>query len=145
MLKIRTWLELQMVKQAGYNPAFQEMLEAEFNGLWEHLGEGTSIDSFDLSQHGPLCIADAEERSLTKRGLLRRMGVTEPEFIEKHRMTDGRIVYRVGFLLDNDFLPMMYALADELNPEVAAWLEEEADQMNTENGNEVCIRKESPF
>ena len=103
-----------------------DWLQAELQGLWEHLGQGEPLADFDLTTHGAMWVATPTDRKLTWREITRKMGVLVPEFIEIHTMQKGQKALRVGFLADNDYMPILYALTDCLNPQVVERLEEEA-------------------
>lgn len=124
MVTIKTIIDL---KSAAIDSGLKTWLESEIKGLWEHLGQGESLTDFDLTRHGPLWVATSADKTKTWWQLTTDMSVQYPEFIERHRLSDGRKAFRMGFLVDNDFMPLLYVPADCLTEDIVRWLEEETE------------------
>ena len=135
MLTLSTWFALH---HQNVDPSIKQWLEKEFQGLWEHLGQGEPITDFDLTQHGPLWVATSADNRLTWQELTTAMLVQNPEFVERHRLADGRRAFRIGFLLDNDFMPLLYAPAECLDSEIVRWLEEETEDDEEPDSEDFC-------
>lgn len=144
MLTVRTWFDLH---HQNLDASLKQWLEKEFQGLWEHLGQGEPISDFDLTQHGPLWVATSADNRLTWQELTQTMLVQNPEFVERHRLADGRRAFRIGFLLDNDFMPLLYAPAECLDPEIVLWLEEETEDDDEPDNEDFCdpANQTNPF
>ncbi len=71
-------------------------------------------------------VATPADRKLTWRQITRKIGAQEPEFVEIHALQNGLKALRIGFLADNDFMPLLYVLYECLEPETVAWLKEYA-------------------
>ena len=131
LLCITTDFDLQTALETGtIDPALKDWLKAELTGLWEHLGREESIADFDLAPHGPMWVTTTTEENLDWQEITKTMGVHEPEFVELHTLQNGQEALRIGFLADNDHMPLLYALIDCLHPEVAAWLKEYCGDMD---------------
>ena len=131
MICITTDFNLQTALETGtIDPALKDWLNAELTGLWEHLGREESIADFDLAPHGPMWVTTSTEENLDWQEITKTMGVHEPEFVELHTLQNGLKALRIGFLADNDYMPLLYALIDCLHPEVAAWLKEYCGEMD---------------
>ena len=144
MLTIKTWRDLH---HQNLDACLTQWLKAELQGLWEHLGQGEPLADFDLTRHGPLWVATSADNRLTWQELTQPMSVQSPEFVERHRLPDGRKAFRIGFLADNDFLPLLYAPSECLATDIVRWLEEETEgDAEFENGD-FCdpAAKDNPF
>lgn len=131
LICITTDFNLQTALETGtIDPALKDWLNAELTGLWEHLGREESIADFDLAPHGPMWVTTSTEENLDWQEITKTMGVHEPEFVELHTLQSGLKALRIGFLADNDHMPLLYARIDCLHPEVAAWLEEYCGDMD---------------
>lgn len=128
MVTINSLSDLQDAQVCeAIDPMLMMWMENELTGLWEHLGQNEPLANFNLRLHGPLYVATASDKDMSWNELTANMSNCVPEFIEKYIFAGNKKAFRIGFLMDNDFLPMLYALADCLNPEVAEWLDGEAD------------------
>ena len=124
MIVIKNLFDLQSALLRGtLDPVLKNWLQKELQGLWEHLGRGEDFANFDLSQHGPMWASTSADKNMTWRQVTQSMAVQHPEFVEKHRLSDGRKAFRIGFLLDNDFMALLYSPAEWLEVETVAWLE----------------------
>jgi hypothetical protein len=144
MVTIKTIADLQ---GATIDASLKAWLESEIKGLWEHLGQGESLSAFDLTRHGPMWVATSADKTKTWRQLTIDMSVQCPEFIERHRLSDGNNVFRIGFLVDNDFMPLLYARTDCLDQDIVRWLEEQTGDYE-EIGHEAQSsneNKSNPF
>lgn len=134
MLCITTDFDLQTALEMGtIDPALKDWLKAELTGLWEHLGQGEEFDNFDLAPHGPMWVTTTTDKNLDWQEITQMMAVHEPEFVELHTLKNGQKALRIGFLVDNDHMPLLYTLIDCLHPEVAAWLEEYCGENDGQN------------
>ena len=135
MITLRTWQDLLNARQSNLFPeALQSHLEAEFKMLNEHLGDGNDLNHFDLTIHGPMWVTSNTDKKLDWQYIAQKMAVHEPEFVELRTLQNGQKALRIGFLADNDHMPLLYTLTDCLHPEVVAWLEaygiDNDDQIN---------------
>ena len=131
MLSIKTYFDLQIaLKNGTIDPVMKDWLKTELLGLWEHLGRGESLTDFSLAVHGPMWLVCRDDENLDWPQITKTMGVHEPEFVELHTLQSGLKALRIGFLADNDHMPLLYARIDCLHPEVAAWLEEYCGDMD---------------
>ena len=53
------------------------------------------------------------------------MRVQSPEFVERHVLADRSVVFRAGFMADNDYMPLLVASETSLDAETLAQLSEE--------------------
>lgn len=145
MKAIHTWQELQQtVCSFPIGPEIAGFLEQEFKALHKNLGNGESLQTFDLSLHGPLWIAEPEETGITWVDIQKRLGVHQPEFVEQHHLPSGEKLFRVVFMADNDYLTLLYLKPQDIDPELLEWLSEEAHIVEAETscGEE---KLENPF
>ena len=125
MIAITNQFDLQSSLNNGtIDPILKDWLNGELVSLWEHLGRGECLAEFDLATHGLLWVATKTDNNLDWQYITQKMAVHEPEFVELHALANGQKALRIGFLADNDHMPLLYALTDCLHPEVAVWLQE---------------------
>ena len=131
MIPIRTWAELMNASETGnIAPELFTAAADQFKMLHENLGQEVDFLDFDLTRHGPLWLTTQTDKGLSWEKIIGEMKVEFPEFVEIHRLADGITVFRVGFLLDNDYMALLVALGESLAADVAEWLAEEAYEVD---------------
>lgn len=127
MEKITNWYDIVNTCASGQiSQTTANFLADQFRGLHKHLGEGSSLFRFDLAEHGPVWVTTLGEGNISWEQIVQTLRCESPEFVEKHSLTDGSIAFRVGFLADNDFMPILVALAASLEEKTLKYLQEEA-------------------
>jgi len=108
----------------------QAHLEEYLLALREALEPETELGQFSLARHGYIVILEQEDdvRDLREVGLnpgdQGLLGCC-PEWVEQVALADGRIIYRVGVMYDNDYVMIFYSWLGQFDEEVEGWL---ADQ-----------------
>ena len=115
----------------------------EFAALHQALAPESEIDSFSLEVHGPIAVLEKSEIDLSPLGLPYTLPESWPEFIEKIILDSHSSYYRIGLLLDNDYMLLIYAQDVDLSEEVKEWLDEQAD--SAEEGADDGAYQPSPF
>lgn len=139
MVIVRTWAELISAGESGIlEPELFAVAADQFKMLHTHLGPEGDLLDFDLTRHGPLWLTTQNDKDLSWESIVDAMRVQLPEFVERHTLNDGRTVFRVGFLADNDFMALLVALSESLAVDVAEWLAEEACEVDLDAKDEPC-------
>lgn len=115
----------------------------EFAALHQALAPDSAVDSFSLETHGPIAVLEKSEIDLAPLGLPYTLLESWPEFVEKILLGRGIGYYRIGVLLDNDYMLLLYVQARDLSEDVQTWLDEQADIV--EEGATDGAYQSSPF
>ena len=107
--------------------ALLERVEMAFRSLHGALGGDVLIQDFSLEHHGPIGIWEQGDKDLSVLGLQGTLEDSWPEFITRVQLPAGNTYYRVGLLLDNDFMIVLYIPAEAASPKLLSWLEENAE------------------
>ena len=127
MVKITNWYDIVSANSNGQiSEALARFAAEQFRGLHKHLGEGSSLFQFDLANHGPLWVTTTGEISLSWEQITKTLQCESTEFVERHVLTDQTVAFRVGFLADNDYMPILVALAENLEETTLEYLQEES-------------------
>lgn len=126
MIKIINWYDIVNAVNSGQiSQTTANFLAEQFRGLHEHLGVGSSLFQFDLTESGPLWVTGIGDKNLGWTKIRREMRVQSPEFVERHVLADRSVVFRAGFMADNDYMPLLVASETSLDAETLAQLSEE--------------------
>ena len=135
MIKITNWYDIvNTVNSRQISEALARFAAEQFRGLHKHLGEGSSLFQFNLANHGPLWVTTTGEISLSWEQITKTLQCESPEFVERHVLTDETVAFRVGFLADNDYMPILVALAENLEEKTLEYLQEEACESISADG-----------
>lgn len=135
MIKITNWYDIvNTVNSRQISEALARFAAEQFRGLHKHLGEGSSLFQFNLANHGPLWVTTIGEISLSWEQITKTLQCESPEFVERHVLTDETVAFRVGFLADNDYMPILVALAENLEEKTLEYLQEEACESISADG-----------
>ena len=115
----------------------------EFAALHQALSPDSEFDSFSLEAHGPIAVLEKSEIDLSPLGLPYTLLESWPEFVEKIILDSHSSYYRIGILLDNDYMLLIYAQDVDLSEEVKVWLDEQADIVEEGANDGTC--QSSPF
>ena len=141
MITIRKWMDLTTAKQNKLFPDYlQDLLDAEFRMLRDHLGAETDLENFDLTQHGDMRIFCREDAALRYRELLKLLPGPSPEFVDVLRLEET--VYRAGWLVDNDCCPMAYFVEPWLRESIAWWLQDLAGPYELKDNEKFLTDRE---
>lgn len=128
MYIVTTYSNLLRAKEENtFPPWLLDVLASDFTALHQHLGNGVELAEFSLAHHGFMAIGETTDKDLSALHLARTLEDTWPEFVEDVRLPNGHRYFRLGLLLDNDYMPLIYLLPDALCPTFTEWLEEQAD------------------
>lgn len=119
-----------------------DILAREFMALCEQLGDGIEPAEFSLETHGPMAVWEDGDHDLTPL-LAGRLEDSWYEFVEDVRLEDGCSYWRVGLLLDNDFMILIFLLPEAVDFGIRAWLDEHADVVEGGMSYDSC--QPSPF
>ena len=134
MVKITNWYDIVSANSNGQiSEALARFTAEQFRGLHKHLGEGSSLFQFNLANHGPLWVTTTRD-SLSWEQITKTLQCESPEFVERHVLTDETVAFRVGFLADNDYMPILVALAENLEEKTLEYLQEEACESISADG-----------
>ena len=135
MIKITNWYDIvNTVNSRQISEALARFAAEQFRGLHKHLGEGSSLFQFNLANHGPLWVTTIGEISLSWEQITKTLQCESTEFVERHVLTDETVAFRVGFLADNDYMPILVALAENLEEKTLEYLQEEACESISADG-----------
>ena len=134
MVKITNWYDIVSANSSGqFSEALARFTAEQFRGLHKHLGEESSLFQFNLANHGPLWVTTTGD-SLSWEQITKTLQCESPEFVERHALTGETVALRVGFLADNDYMPILVALAENLEEKTLEYLQEEACESISADG-----------
>lgn len=121
---IKTLLDIQELKSASSFPLpFISYIEEQWLGLFEeHHEEQETIHSFSLGSHGHIIIFEPGDNDYSPLGNLDSLWI---EYVDEVHL-DNLTMYRIGLLLDNDVMMLIFSIKDALNIEIETWLAEQA-------------------
>jgi hypothetical protein len=126
---IATYPDLKRLTAENILPdSFVHVLENAFRAMHATFRAEQDIRDFNLESYGVIAAitGPSGEVDLQPMGLTGTLTDTCPEFVEKAKLTDGTVYYRIGFLLNNDVLPVLYGLERHIRPAIREWLDGQA-------------------
>lgn len=135
MRTIKTQDDIHALKQAQAQAlplSLLDFLEDELHQLERILDDLDVERPLDLMQHGYIVLLEPGDnlRDLREvglgwvdRGLLGSM----PEYVERERLSDGREIYRIGILYDNDYMMIFFSIVGSHDDEIESWLAEQLE------------------
>lgn len=127
MIKIRTWQDLLNAQQNHLFPdALQAHLESEFQMLHEHLANDIDLNQFNLTAHGTMTVLCPADRNKSLKSILKQLPGAWPEFVEASVLPSGFLLWRGGWLVDNDCCELAYFPVQYLHRSVRNWLKKQA-------------------
>lgn len=123
---IKTLSDIQELKLASAFPLpFISYIEEQWLGLFEELHEEQdTMYSFSLNSHGHIIAFEPGDDGYTSLGQLESLWV---EYVDEIHL--GSIsLYRIGVLLDNDVMVLLFSIKDTFSVEIESWLAEQANR-----------------
>ena len=110
-------------------PWLVAVVAEEFAALHQALSPDVEVDRFSLETHGPIAVLEKAESDLAPLGLPYTLLESWPEFVEKIILDSHCSCYRIGILLDNDYMLLLYVQAIGLSEDLQTWLDEQAEDV----------------
>jgi hypothetical protein len=106
--------------------SYMDYLKEEFLGLFNLLNGDGSLVSFSLQTSGyTMVILEQGDRNIFPLGLESGLVNSNPEYVEVVGL--GKIkIYRIGIMLDNDSMLVIYSEIGNLDSETEKWLVEQS-------------------
>ena len=140
---VKTLEDVEKIRQSGtVGEELLERVEMAFRSLHVALGGDALIQDFSLEHHGPIGIWEKGDKNLSALGVQGTLEDSWPEFVTRVALPSGTTYYRVGLLLDNDFMIVLYIPAEAADPKLLSWLEENAEDGE---GGEYDVCQAEPF
>lgn len=140
---VKTLEDVEKIRQSGtVREELLERVEMAFRALHVALGGDALIEGFSLEHHGPIGIWEQGDENLSALGLQGTLEDSWPEFITRVVLPSGSYYFRVGHLLSNDFMTVLYVPAEAADPKLLSWLEENAEDGE---GGEYDVCQAEPF
>jgi len=94
--------------------------------LFGEAEEGGDHDTLNPLQHTHMAILERGDNDLKPVGLLGGLRDQWLEFVELLQPEGQQSFYRIGILADNEYLVLLYAVQNSLDPDIESWLAEDA-------------------
>lgn len=123
---IKTLLDIQELKLASsFSLPFISYIEDQWLGLFdEQHEEQETIHSFSLGSHGHIIIFEPGDNDYSPQCKLDSLWI---EYVDEVHL-DNLTIYRIGLLLDNDVMMLLFSMKDSLSMELETWLAEQANK-----------------
>ncbi|RXT08857.1 hypothetical protein [Ammoniphilus sp. CFH 90114] len=123
---IMTKADVQELREANIiHPTYMSYLEEEWRSLYDAFSNGKLDEKFSLREHGYMVCIEPGDNNFIPMGLQHSIIESTPEYVDLIEL-DDLVIYRIGFLYDNDRMMLFYSIAGSLNEEIEDWLSEQA-------------------
>lgn len=122
---INTLSDIQELRLASAFPvSFIGYIEEQWLGLFEEQREEQdTMHSFSLGSHGQIIIFEPGDNGYSPSGRIDSLWVEYVDEVHLENVT----IYRIGVLLDNDIMVLLFSMKDSLSIEIETWLAEQAN------------------
>ncbi|OME28906.1 hypothetical protein BSK63_23640 [Paenibacillus odorifer] len=123
---IKTLSDIQELKLTSAFPLpFIGYIKEQWLGLFEEQREEQdTMHSFSLGFHGHIIIFEPGDNGYSPLGKIDSVWVEYVDEVHLENVT----IYRIGVLLDNDIMVLLFSMKDFLSIEIETWLAEQANK-----------------